>query len=388
MYRGQEELDNLVWDKNDEDVEKAQNKLRLEATCRRVESFAHQKLGKPATIITPLLFGASLLEMSTLSFPRIGSLTERPDGVIEVTGRPLTHNMNDMIRLANILSTVLPAPTDTFATADEWYTSLADMHIAQLIFQHNDLVVSEDDCRNKYVARQIFRRLAKTGRLSSFGFREDNWSAQALGGKVEVTCPVPDGSGDFRLWGDDFRAGNILLDDSDNIVALIDWEYTYVAPSQFSLDPPWWLLIETAEIWTEGTMAWIATYEERLKVWLTSMEKAEADFEKDPPFDKPMSVYMRESWHTDRFWLSYGARKSWVFDMVFWRYLDERFFGSRKVWVPEEDLWRARVHLLSEEERSAMKPFVQRKMEEIKERKIVKWEDDKARRRLSELLFD
>jgi hypothetical protein len=57
MYRGQEELDNLVWDKNDEDVEKSQNKLRLEATCRRIEDFAHRKLGKPASIVAPLLFG-------------------------------------------------------------------------------------------------------------------------------------------------------------------------------------------------------------------------------------------------------------------------------------------------------------------------------------------
>jgi hypothetical protein len=46
-------------------------------------------------------------------------------------------------------------------TADEWYTALAEMHIAQLIFQHNDLVTSEDNCRNKYVARMVFRRLAR-----------------------------------------------------------------------------------------------------------------------------------------------------------------------------------------------------------------------------------
>ncbi|KAL2203189.1 hypothetical protein CC79DRAFT_1209703 [Sarocladium strictum] len=295
MYRGHEELENLVWDKNDEDVEKSQNKLRLEATCRRMKYLAHRKLGKPASIVAPLLFGgfnllypmqvqdqdedvmirvpypnlvifsdektmyeaataaflaaktdlriprqylygvdqeigpytimervvlsssvskmltrpnedaqalhvldsdapkplltniwtqvaASLLQISTLSFPKIGSLTARPNGATEVTGRPLAHNMNDMIRLANIPSAVLPAARQTFETADEWYTALADMHIAQLVFQHNDLVVSEDDCRNKYVARQIFRRLVKTGRLSSFGFREDNWSAQALEG--------------------------------------------------------------------------------------------------------------------------------------------------------------------------------------------------------------
>jgi hypothetical protein len=123
-------------------------------------------------------------------------------------------------------------------------------------------------------------------------------------------------------------------------------------------------------------------------MWLKSMEKAQAEFTGHLPFSKPMSVYMKESWDTGRFWLSYGARKSWVFDMVSWRYLDERFFGSRKGWIPDEDLWRTRVHLPSDEERDAMEPFVQRKMEEIKERKIVNWEEDEARRRLAELRFD
>jgi len=57
---------------------------------------------------------ASLLEIASLSIPKIGSLTVRPNGATEVTGRPLTHNMNDMIRLANIPSAVLPAATQNF----------------------------------------------------------------------------------------------------------------------------------------------------------------------------------------------------------------------------------------------------------------------------------
>lgn len=51
--------------------------------------------------------------------------------------------------------------------------------MAQLIFQHNDLVTTADDCRSKYVARQLFRRLAKDHRLSNFGFADDDWSAQS-----------------------------------------------------------------------------------------------------------------------------------------------------------------------------------------------------------------
>jgi len=82
-----------------------------------------------------------------------------------------------MLQLAGIPPSILPQREKTYKMADEYYTELADMHLVQLVFQHNDLVASADDCRNKYVASQMFRRLAKEGRISNFGFKEDNWSA-------------------------------------------------------------------------------------------------------------------------------------------------------------------------------------------------------------------
>lgn len=102
-----------------------------------------------------------LLQLSQLTFPKIGSLVRTKEATYEVAGRPLSHNMAGMVRLANIPRCILPPKDKTHGTADEWYTALAEMHMAQLIFQHNDLVTSEDDCRNKYVSRQLFQRLAK-----------------------------------------------------------------------------------------------------------------------------------------------------------------------------------------------------------------------------------
>jgi len=297
--------------------------------------------------------------------------------------------MTDMVRLANIPRAVLPPEGKTYGTADEWYVALAEIHIAQLIFQHNDLVLSEDDCRNKYVARQIFRRLAKQGRLSTFGFAEDDWSAQTSKIMPSTTLsPVPAGSHSFRLWGDDFRAGNILLNDSDNIVAVIDWEFAYAAPTQFILDPPWWLLLGLAETWSSGIDHWGEIYDLRLKTWLSAMKRAEEGMEEPGPLPVALSTYMRESWETGRFWLNYSARKSWAFDTVYWRYLDERFFGDRGGDIAKHDLWKTRIHLLSKAERDAMEPFVERKMVESKERIIVDWDPTEAKQRLSELLFD
>ena len=57
MYDGQEELDNLVWDKNDEDSEKSLKQMRLKTTCRRVERLAEQRFGTGTTLMSPLIAG-------------------------------------------------------------------------------------------------------------------------------------------------------------------------------------------------------------------------------------------------------------------------------------------------------------------------------------------
>ncbi|KAG9241155.1 hypothetical protein BJ878DRAFT_558749 [Calycina marina] len=95
-----------------------------------------------------------LLEIVKPTFPLIGSLV-KVDGSFYIAARPLTQNMSSMTQLAHIPPSILPLESKTFATADEWYGALANMHLAQLIFQHNDLVSSEDDCRNMYINTTI-----------------------------------------------------------------------------------------------------------------------------------------------------------------------------------------------------------------------------------------
>jgi hypothetical protein len=34
------------------------------------------------------------------------------------------------------------------------------------------------------------------------------------------------------------HAGEIARNEADDIVAVIDWEFAYIAPTQFALDPP------------------------------------------------------------------------------------------------------------------------------------------------------
>ncbi|KAL5331071.1 hypothetical protein ACEPPN_000600 [Leptodophora sp. 'Broadleaf-Isolate-01'] len=329
-----------------------------------------------------------ILELSYHKFTRIGSLVEADDGSFFVGGRPITQNMSDMLQLANIPSAVFSPEYKTFKSSDEYYLNLAHGHLVQLIFQQNDLVKSADDCRNKYVC-QLFYQLAKQGRLSIFGFAEDNWSAQARI-KTSKLLPAPSYSDSFRLYGDDLRPGNILINDANEVVSVIDWEFTYTAPTQFVLDPPWWLLLNTPEMWDAGIDDWVENYELRLETWLSAMKEAEENTTgsecKSTEF--PLSAYMRESWETGRFWLTYAGRKSWAFDTVYWKYLDERFFGRREDHVEKDELWKTRAHLLSKGARDAMEPFVARKVDEMKERKLVEWDPEAARNRLKEVLLN
>ncbi|KAI9162701.1 Low-affinity potassium transport protein [Paramyrothecium foliicola] len=271
------------------------------------------------------------LELAQPKFPRIGSLSETSAGVYEVTGRPITLNMSNMVQLSNIPSSIFPTKGTTYQNANDWYTALADMQLATLVFQHNDLVSTENDCRTKFVARQLFRKLAREGKLTTFGFAEDNWSAQAQ--QFPSKLPGPSNSDSFRLWSDDFRPVNILVDNQDEVIGAIDWEFTYAAPSQFTLDCPWWLLLDVPEMWDDGLQDWVHKYEKRLKTWLEALKDTEKDM---PPDSLPLSEYMRDSWDTGRFWLNYAARKSWAFDFIYWKYLEERFFGERKEKFPDD----------------------------------------------------
>ncbi|KAH7354727.1 hypothetical protein BKA65DRAFT_227401 [Rhexocercosporidium sp. MPI-PUGE-AT-0058] len=324
-------------------------------------------------------------QLAQPTFPRIGALVETSPGSYDVTGRPITLNMSNMAQLSNIPISVFPPEGTTYQTADQWYTSLAEMQLATLIFQHNDMISSEDDCRNKYVARQLFRRLATQGRLSKFGFTEDDWSAQSKSRSAPTTLKAPSGSDSFRLWSDDFRPSNVMVDDDDQILGAIDWEFAYVGPTQFILDSPWWLLLDVPEMWENGIDDWKKQYEGRLRTWLSAIEEVEQEMELDGLLHL---AYMRESWESGRFWLNYAARRSWAFDTIYWKYLDERFFGERTEVSRTEELWKSRVLLLSEEEQAAMERLVQMKMEESKARILVEWEDIEARERLSSFLFE
>lgn len=286
-----------------------------------------------------------LLELSKPSFDKIGSLARDASGW-NITNRPLTMNMNELVQLGNFPPKMLPHTP--FTTSSSYYQSLAETEFMHLTTQRNDAIGSEQDCCSKYMARRLFCKLAAESRLHNH------------------TTP---NSGPFKLFCDDLRPTNILLDDNMKIIAVIDWEFTYTAPAEFSFIPPWWLLLEMPEEWPRGASDWTKTYQPRLETFLRVLKRQEDAAMANGSLVEAQRISgrMQESWENGDFWVNYGARKSWAFDAV-WPMMDAKFFGGGT--APDQHSLlhsEERMKLLGVEDREAMGLFIQKKLEDSKQ---------------------
>lgn len=329
-----------------------------------------------------------LLQMSTLEMPCIGSLAiDESSGEFRIGGRPVTQNMMEMISGGGNPFCGFPAKKKKFATAEDYYSALADMHLSQLAFQYNNAIEDGDDARDKYVARQLFRRLAKTARF---------------GGPEDERKP-------FKLWCDDIRPASVLLNKDHDVVGVIDWEFSYFAPASFSYDPPWWITLGKPEFWDKGIDDFSAEFDKRMPLFLKAMEMEEEqmrreaedeeggeddsalayylkelDLADEPPKPTPkLSDRMRRTWEDRGHFINYAARRSWAFDVLFWTFIDQKFFGENS-----PGGFEGRLDLFSPSEREKMEEFVARKVEQMENEKYMKWDEDECREYLSTLLKD
>ncbi|PYI09414.1 hypothetical protein BO78DRAFT_394913 [Aspergillus sclerotiicarbonarius CBS 121057] len=306
-----------------------------------------------------LLYGQMakiVLQLSLPSLPRIGSLTQIDDFTWEVTRRPLSSNMNELVRRGGLPRSagLLPLPDTTYATASSYFETLAELHVAHFIYQRNDAIESADDCRRKFIARHLFRKLAREKRL---------------------TTPSHE-TGPFKLWCDDFRPANVLLNKHNNIAGVIDWEFTYAAPVEFSHAPPWWLLIERPELWTKGIEDWTNQFDHRLNTFLNALKNCEDTMIQQGRITEPqrLSGPMLRSWESGDFWIMYAALNSFAFDAIYWQKIDPRFFEHTE---DPEEAWKDRLHLLDEEEKTQMEKLVTHKLEDMKTR-VLSWDPDES----------
>ena len=294
-----------------------------------------------------------LLQLSRPCLPQIGSLGQVDGFTWKLIHRPLSMPMNALVQLGSAPQSKLP--TTTFSTTSSYFEALAELHIAHLINQRNDAIDSAEDCRRKFVARYLFRKLARQHCLTEQSASFDR--------------------GPFKLWCDDFRPANILLNEERKIVGVVDWEFTYAAPVDFSFAPPWWLLIEKPEFWPRGLDDWCSEYERRLQTFLRVMR-----YEEDKTVEEGwlesrqrLSGPMQDSWESGDFWISYAARNDFAFDLIYWHKIDQQFFGPSS--SPVEDVWKERLVFLEPEERADIERFVAIKIEQMKTR-VLAWDPD------------
>lgn len=268
-------------------------------------------------------------QISQLEFPLIGAISMDALEDWTVTRRPLTYDMNELVT-----GTGYPAdqlPTAPFNTASDFFESIARQRLLHLEAQRN-IAKDESNVIRRFTARHLFKQL--------------------------IPRYTIDDAGPFRLFCDDMRPSNILIDPSTfRISAILDFEFTNSMPAQFVYDPPWWLLLRGPDVWIDrdNLDEFIARYVPRMEQFLRALEKVEQKSMKngDKNMTTSLSTRMRESWASGRFWFNYAARTCLDMDEVYWHVLHDKCFPDNSSHIDEATM-------------KGLDPLIERKMEHLR----------------------
>ncbi|OJJ73540.1 hypothetical protein ASPBRDRAFT_73900 [Aspergillus brasiliensis CBS 101740] len=232
-----------------------------------------------------------VIELSKLELDSIGALEEK-EGSFSIARRCLTFNMNELMVSANM-------PEE------------------------------RGDCRRKFTARYLFLNITK----------------KLCGENAD---------GPFRLYCDDFRPSNVLVDlDVFRVSGVIDWEFTYAAPAEFTWVAPWWLLLQSPEDWEDDLDQFISRYMPKLHVFLEALSDHETELIEHQLLSESqrLSPRMEDSMQTGLFWVCLAARYSSMFDEIYWTFIDHRYYGA---FTSLED----RMQLLDQEQQQELDELV------------------------------
>lgn len=244
------------------------------------------------------------LELSRLEFERIGAISKDTiSGEWAVTGRPLTYDMNEVITVGGCSADQIAT---LFDRADDYFASCARHFQAHLTAQRNIAGDDEDLAWRQFVARHCFAKL------------------------VPVYGTV-DNAGPFRLFCDDLRPTNMLIDPKTlRITAVFDFEFTNAMPAQFVYDVPWWLLLQPPAVWLRDDKMdeFVRLFEPRKDQFIRAVERAEARLCLPAGEHPRLSARMRDSWDSRRFWFNLASRCSFDVDDFYWQALHEEGLGE------------------------------------------------------------
>lgn len=162
------------------------------------------------------------------------------------------------------------------------------MLMLHLASQQNDAIESTEDCRQKYLACCLFRKITHEHPLCQHD------------------------SGPFKLFYEDLCPVNVLTNGTHRMTGVVDWGFTYTASPGFAYSPPFWLRLKLPEHWDAGLDDWTEWYDQVLPTFLKVLdEREQAAIARGSLTETDrLSKHMRDSWHNGDFWVNYAARKS------------------------------------------------------------------------------
>lgn len=246
-----------------------------------------------------------LLEMSRLEFPSIGALAGTSSDRTMVIQRPLTYDMNEVVTLGDMSADFFA--TAPFDRARAYFAARAQSMLVHLGAQRNIARGDDNGAWRLWQARRGLARLAARYTVDSSN------------------------AGPFRLFCDDMRPANMLVDpETFRITAILDWEFTNAMPAQYAYDVPWWLLLQGAAfiVAEQGKEAFLRQFVPRKDQFLQAMERVEAKLPVAAADGTALSVRMRESWDSGRFWFNVAMRNSFELDYVYWDFLHTEEVGA------------------------------------------------------------
>ncbi|THW50972.1 hypothetical protein D6D21_01689 [Aureobasidium pullulans] len=232
-----------------------------------------------------------MFQLSCIDFDHIGSCSATPQ-------RPLTiksnHNWSQaawasLVRLiaytpdsiSNAYIVLGPAST-TFTSSIDYFRHIADHDLRQLHEQLNS-VDDEEDARQKYINWTVIRQL--------------------------IPRFVHLDNGPFKLVCDDFGPFNMMVDNAEdlNIVAVLDWEWSYAGPQELFWSPPLWLLGQPPASWEDGhDDSRLSRYNKYLDIWIRVVQEEEQkvlDISTGDDHDKELpSVLLRKQRRDGSMW--------------------------------------------------------------------------------------
>jgi hypothetical protein len=122
-----------------------------------------------------------------------------------------------------------------------------------------------------------------------------------------------------------------------NIRSVIDWEYCYAAPVEFTYCSPWWLLLKHPDDWHENDpRTFFEQYLPRHKFFLQILREEELDSIRQGKLleSQCLSDRMAESVSNGRFGFCLAATSSYGFDDIYWEFVDPIYYGP---FTPMED---------------------------------------------------